>query len=204
MDVSSPSEPEGRTRVEARADDGRLLSVAHFGPDGALDGEFVAYAADGAPQIRMLYRAGLPDGPAVILRDGRPQTEMAYVAGKLDGPMRGYDPAGRLLSVVRYQAGRKHGLTECFAAGGALLLSAEYRDDRRNGMTVEYRPDGTVRRRAAYVNDLPDGETIEFHPGGRPAERTLFKAGIAVEGPQSFADPEAPGRTSLLARLRGK
>lgn len=204
MDVSAPSEPEGRTRVESRADDGRLLSVAHFGPDGALDGEFVAYAADGAPQIRMLYRAGLPDGPAVILRDGRPLTEMAYAAGKLDGPMRGYDPAGRLTSVVRYEAGRKHGLTECFSVEGALLLTAEYHDDRRHGVTLEYRPGGNVRRRAAYVNDLLDGETIDFHPSGRPAERTLFKAGIAVEGPQSFADPDGPGRTSLLARLRGK
>lgn len=197
--------PNGEAaRAEARGPDGRLLSAVPLGPGGQPEGEFVAYAPDGAVLMRMTYRGGRPDGPAAVYRDGRLLTEMGYAAGLLDGEMRSYDPAGRLLSVVRYAAGRKNGTMECFTVDGVLLMTAEYRDDRLNGPLVEFRPDGTVRRRALYADDVLDGETVEFHPGGSPAERTLFQAGAAVEGPERFADPDAPGRTSLLARLMGR
>ncbi|MBP2233045.1 antitoxin component YwqK of YwqJK toxin-antitoxin module [Azospirillum agricola] len=196
-----PSEP---TRIETRDAEGQLLSLVTLGAGGQPDGEFVAYAPDGSVQMRMTYRDGQPDGPATIYRDGRVQTEMGYAAGRLDGEMRGYDPAGRLLSVVRYAAGRKNGRMECFTVDGALLMTAEYRDDRLDGPMLEYRPDGTLRRRALYADDRLDGEVVEFHPGGSPAERSLFRAGTVVEGPERFADPDAPGRTSLLARLIGK
>lgn len=204
MDAATPNPPEDHTIVESRAGDGRLLSTATLGPDGAPDGEFVAYAADGTVQMRMLYRAGVPDGPAAIYRGGKPQTEMSYAAGALDGEMRGYDLAGRLLSIVRYAAGKRHGLMECFTTEGTPLLTAEYKDDRLDGVSTEFRPDGTVRRRALYKADLLDGETVEFHPGGQPAERTVFQAGVPVEGPERFDDPDTPGKKGLLARLTGK
>ncbi|MGQ9371250.1 toxin-antitoxin system YwqK family antitoxin [Azospirillum sp. ST 5-10] len=193
------------TVLEARADDGRLVSTTTLGPDGRPDGEFVAYAPDGTVAMRMLYRAGVPDGPATVFRNGVPQTEMTYAAGLLDGAMRGYDPAGRLLSVVRYAAGKRHGRMECFTAEGKPLMSAEYKDDRLDGDLVEYRPDGSVRRRVPHKDDLPDGEALEFHPGGAPAERTLYRAGAVVEGPERLDDPDAPAsRKGLVARLRGK
>lgn len=203
-DASHTPESEGRTRVETRAESGALLSVAWLGPDGTPDGEFTTYAPDGTLQMRMLYRAGLPDGPAVILRNGTRQTEMTYADGLLDGEMRGYDLAGRLLSVVRYAAGRRSGTMECFTPDGKPLLASEYRDDRLNGATVEFYEDGTVRRRTVYKDDLPEGEAMEFHPSGNPRERTLYKAGILVEGPQRFEDPQGPGKSSLLTRLLGK
>jgi len=200
----SLADPDGRTRVETRDGDGRLLSVATLGPDGLPDGVFTAFDPGGAVLMTMMYRAGQPDGPMTVYRDGVLQTEMTYAAGLLDGEMRGYDPAGRRLSVVRYAAGRKNGLMECFTVEGAPLMSAEYRDDRLNGVTTEYRPDGTVRRRALYVDDLLDGESVEYHPGGAVAERTLYRVGVAVDGPRRFADTGVPAKASLLARLIGK
>ena len=204
MDDASPPLPPGHAVVEARDGDGRLLSSTTLGPDGVPDGAFVAYAPDGSVQMRLTYRGGVPDGPSTIYRGGRPQTEMSYANGALDGAMRGYDPAGRLLSVVRWAAGRRNGLMECFAADGTPLMTAEYRDDRLDGVVTEYRADGTLRRRASYRADLLDGEVVEFHPGGRPAERTVYQAGVAVEGPERFDDPDGPGRKGLLARLMGK
>ncbi|WP_146208738.1 toxin-antitoxin system YwqK family antitoxin [Azospirillum sp. TSO22-1] len=204
MDGADTSPPAGHTVVEARDGDGRLLSCATIGPDGVPDGAFVAYAPDGAVLMRLVYKAGVPDGPSTIYRDGRPQTEMSYANGALDGAMRGYDPAGRLLTVVRWAAGRRNGLMECFTVDGTPLMTAEYKNDRLDGLVMEYRADGTLRRQASYKADLLDGETVEFHPGGQPAERTVYQSGVAVEGPERFDDPDAPGKKGLLARLMGK
>lgn len=196
--------PLGTVRVETRAEDGRLLSVAHLNADGAMHGPFIAFAPDGRVQMRMGYRDGQPDGPAVIYRDGRLQTELCYAAGELEGELRGYDLAGRLASIVRYAQGRKHGLTECFSPDGRPLVSMAYDRDRQHGPTTEHHPDGSVRRRTPYVDGLPDGESLEFHPGGAPAARTLYRAGVVVDGPTRFDDPAGPGKTSLLGRLFGK
>ena len=195
---------DGHTVVETCADDGRLLSTATLGPDGALDGPFTAYGPDGAVQMRMTYRAGVAEGSATVFLNGKPQTEMTYAGGLLEGEMRSFDAGGRLVSVVRYAGGRRHGLMECFGPDGKPLMTAAYKDDRLDGPMVEYRADGTVRRSASYRNDLLDGEVVEFHPGGSPSERTVFAAGVPVEGPQRFDDPDAPGKKGLLARLRGK
>ncbi|WP_431854407.1 toxin-antitoxin system YwqK family antitoxin [Azospirillum sp.] len=204
MDGTDTPPPADHTIVEARDGDGRLLSAATVGPDGVPDGEFVAYAPDGSVQMRLVYRAGVPDGPSTIFRDGRPQTEMSYANGALDGAMRSYDPAGRLLTVVRWSAGKRNGLMECFTVDGTPLMTAEYKDGRLDGLVMEYRADGSLRRRASYKADLLDGEAVEFHPGGQPAERTVYQAGVAVEGPERFDDPDAPGKKGLVARLMGK
>lgn len=196
--------PPGHSVVEARDDGGRLQSATTVGPDGVPDGAFTAYAPDGSVLMRLVYKAGVPDGPSTIYRHGRPETEMSYAAGVLDGEMRGYDPAGRLLTVVRWAGGRRNGLMECFSPTGVPVMTAEYKDDRLDGLVVEYRADGSVRRRASHKDDLPDGETVEFHPGGRPAERTVYRAGVVVEGPERFDDPDGPGKKGLLARLMGK
>jgi antitoxin component YwqK of YwqJK toxin-antitoxin module len=190
--------------IEARADDGRLLSTATVGPDGVLNGEFVAYDIDGAPQMRMIYRAGLPHGPATAFQGGRVQSEMTYVAGVLDGEMRNFDPAGRLVSVVRHANGRRHGTMECFSITGTTLLTAGYKDGRLDGLLNEFRPDGTLRHRASYKADLLHGDSVEFHPGGQPAMRVVYQAGVPVQGPERFPDPDAPGRASPLAWLMDK
>lgn len=203
MDGTTTPPPPDHTVVETR-DGGRLVSTATVGPDGVPDGDFTAYAPDGSVLMRLVYKAGVPHGPSTIYRNGRPQTEMGYADGALDGAMRSYDPAGRLLSVVRWTAGRRNGVMECFTADGTPLMTAEYTDDRLDGVVMEYRADGTLRRRATYKADLLDGEAVEFHPGGQPAERTVYQGGVIVEGPQRFDDPDAPGKKGLLARLRGK
>lgn len=193
---------ETRPLVETHDADGRLLATCTLDAEGRLDGRYTQFDAAGEPELAMEYAAGLPHGPAVAYAAGRPLAEMSYADGRLHGPMKLYDGTGRLSTLIPYVDGLREGTLVAYGPDGKPLLTESYAAGRRSGPTVEYDDAGTVRRRATYADDLLDGEEILFHPGGQPRQRTLWRAGVAVEGPRSFPDPAAP-KPSLLARLLG-
>lgn len=189
--------------VETRDEAGRLKTSAPVDAEGRLHGTFTAYDDRGQPELVMRYVGGRAEGLAVAYSGGRKLAEMTYAGGLLHGPMHSYDPAGRPTAVVHYAHGQRHGPMQAFGPDGLPRMTAVYAQGRLNGLTTEYDDKGRIRRRASYKDDLLDGEEIHFHPSGHPRERTLFRAGVVIEGPQSFADPDE-GKAPLLSRLLGK
>jgi antitoxin component YwqK of YwqJK toxin-antitoxin module len=175
--------------------------------DGAKEGDFCSWYANGQVKIKGAYRANQTHGTwtqysatGVVLQtttyldgkkhgpeslaypDGKPRASRTYVLGKKQGPEVLYYPDGQPQAKLNWQEGALHGPCQSFHPGGKPHLAATYDRGKRNGAASEWYASGQLRSSATYREDQLDGQLTLYRDNGETLAAGTFRLGQRFAG----------------------
>lgn len=147
---------------------------------GALDGDYQAFYASGAPHMRGRYARGQRVGAWQAWHEnGKPWLDIHYAAGVPHGAWRELDYAGVVMFEGTYRDGKLEGAWRAARSGGGGWTGSSvagriegtvaidggdgttgeqgYRDNRLHGTTTFRDKDGKITYSAEYVDGIEQG-----------------------------------------------
>ncbi len=168
--------------------------------DGAQHGKWVAYFADGEPQLEQTYKLGklhgttkqyydthvlkneiyyengLQEGKAVTYYPNKKSKSRAsYAEGLLHGEFITYHEDGKMANKGSYHRGIAVGTWKWFdKSGRTILASSEF--DKGTGTMYQFHEGSQKKRETSYVKGVKSGsETIWYESGAKKADSAWYQ-----------------------------
>lgn len=139
--------------VTVKNDDGIKVEEYTVNKDGAKEGEYKRYFADGSLEELAQYKAGKLNGKRTIYHNnGNPEIEEIYINDVIDGEYLVFYSNGSPEIRATYTDGIMQGLLTRYYDSGEVMEEVIMEDNKEHGPFKEYYENGVVQWEGTYMN----------------------------------------------------